>query len=286
MGQSIDRSELKEKALRNEGYLYEGLTFYPITVKHYGVFLACESALTLRMSMLPAVYASKNFASAIFEMQIEEIMRNGKNASAGYWSKFLRLMCLSLRIPPESAAQSIQMRVNPESPKDLIALIVRQISDETGEAVIRLEPTKIARIREIIAIMNGKELPDEADNSELIQAEMDIASINAAYDLVLEIDDLKASVARDQRIRLHELDEWTILEFDLLKRAIEREKRFLVCGIGESSGMVKWKGGNPYPSPFFDRKRESSAVQSAQKFQERISGAVATTDSLPTKLPI
>lgn len=41
------------------------------------------------------------------------------------------------------------------------------------------------------------------------------------------------------------------------REAVNRVLNFLICGIGESQG-TKWKGGNPYPSPFFDRVREDS----------------------------
>ena len=96
---------------------------------------------------------------------------------------------------------------------------------------------------------------------------------------------LTGHVARDQRIRIKELYEWTIYEFELIRAAIDRERRFMVFGIGENSGMVKFPKGNPYPSIFFDKPANVSGVIDAGEFTSRISGAVQTTDKLPDNLP-
>ena len=54
-----------------------------------------------------------------------------------------------------------------------------------------------------------------------------------------------------------EAEEWTVRKLNSRREAVNRVLNFLICGIGESQG-TKWKGGNPYPSPFFDRVREDS----------------------------
>lgn len=286
MSQFFDKAGIRSIALRNEPVKFEGLYFYPITVKQYELFLACEQALTIRLAMLPAVYAVKPYASAIFAMQINSMMRDSEGTEVvRYWTMFLQLMVMALRIPLNQAQYCLQMMVNPDDPSDLKALVVTQTTDIDGEVVARLSPTQMGQIRELIALLNGRELPDEADNAELVQAEMDIQEMNQAFELDVNIDDLKATIALNQRIRMKDLDDWSILEFDLIKQAIDREKHFMVYGIGESSGMVKFKNGNPVPSVFFNKKKDSSAVISAESFQRRVSGAIQSVDSLPN-LPI
>ena len=293
MGQFFDKGIVQEKALSGEPIEFNGLFLYPLMVKQYGLFLACESALTLRMSMLPAIYAAMNYGQAIFKMQLEQMLKQLPDQqetqddlqNGYYWTKFFQLLVCALRIPPQAATESIKMAVDPENQTVLKALIITQITDE-GEYVVRISPSQIGQLRELIAYMNGVDIPDEADNPELVQAEQDILALQNRSDLEVNLLDLKAAIARDQRIRMKDLDEWTILEFNLIKQAIERDKHFMVCGIGEASGMVKYKNGNPFPSPFFNRKHDSAAVISAQGFQQRIQGAVASVDSLPTNLPI
>ena len=257
MSQFFDKSEVRRIALSGEPVPFCGLYFYPITVEHYGIFLACESALTVRLSMLPAVYAVQNYAQALFSMQIDAMMQNGEAGQLGYWSRMMQLLVLSLKINPETASQCIKMIVDKDNPKTLKALVITQTTSENGESFARITPQQIGQIRELIALMNGRELPDEADNVELIQAEQDVQELNRAFELDVNMEDLKASIAANQHIRMKELDQWTILEFDLIKNAIDRDKHFMVYGIGEASGMVKFKNGNPVPSPFFNKKKEN-----------------------------
>lgn len=285
MSQFFDKSEVRRIALSGEPVLFCGLSFYPITVEHYDIFLACESALTVRLSMLPAVYAVQNYAQALFSMQIDAMMQNGEAGRLGYWSRLMQLLVLSLKINPETASQCIKMIVDKDNPKTLKALVITQTTSENGESFARITPQQIGQIRELIALMNGRELPDEADNVELIQAEQDVQELNRAFELDVNMEDLKASIAANQHIRMKELDQWTILEFDLIKNAIDRDKHFMVYGIGEASGMVKFKNGNPVPSPFFNKKKENVGIISAQAFQSRVSGAIQQTDSMPN-LPI
>jgi hypothetical protein len=156
---------------------------------------------------------------------------------------------------------------------------------ETEENLEALDVSDLISLREIIAMLNGRKLPDESENAELAQADIDIRS-QSGIRLDINLDSLLASVARDQRVRIKDLLPWTIYEFELIRSAIERERRFTVYGIGENSGMVKFPKGNPFPSIFFDKPAESSAVISASEFTSRINGAVKATDKLPENLPL
>ena len=74
--------------------------------------------------------------------------------------------------------------------------------------------------------------------------------------LVYSLTDLKASVALACGSRIKDINEWPILEFETMRRAIDRNKKYLICGIGSTNGC-SWDGGNPYPSWCFDRNNDN-----------------------------
>lgn len=241
------------------------------------MFYVCEQALTVRMSALPAVYATKNYAQALYSMAWSDTVDSHLR---DYWNMFVTLICLSMHIPFEYASSQIKIMASQSDNSELKALVITQHKQD-GEVVKRLEPSELGQIRTIIATLNGCDLPDESENLELIEADEDVRLLNATANLEYSIDDMIATVARDQHKRISELDNWTIWEFNMIRKAIERERRFTICGIGEAGGMVKWQNGNPYPSLFFDKKQENLGIVSAESFKQRVGGAVQIQDTVP-----
>ena len=278
MSQFFDKQGIRESAKTGKPYEAFGLLIYPLTVKQYDTFVSCESALTMRMSALPVIYAAKTYAQALFGMYLDEKLQD--SPVRGSWAKFLWLLCESLHINNENLSQQVRHVVDKKDQTNLTALIITQYTSE-AENVVRLGASQIGQIREIIAELNGRHLPDESENLELIQADEDIRLLNGTVNLDVDTDDLIASVASYQHRRFYEIEEWTIWEFEKIRDAMERERRFTVSNIGEMSGMVKWERGNPYPSLFFNKQRENLGVVSAEAFQRRVSGAVQTVDALP-----
>lgn len=278
MSQFFDKQGIRESAKTGKPYEAFGLLIYPLTVKQYDTFLSCESALTIRLSSLPVVYAAKTYAQALFGMCMDENLQDSQ--FRGCWARFLVLLCESLRVNVDNLDRQIKHVVDQNDKSNLTALIVTQYTSE-AENVVRLGASQIGQIREIIAELNGRHLPDESENLELVQADEDIRLLNSTVNLEVDTDDLIASVASYQHKRIYEIEEWTIWEFEKIRDAMERERRFTVSNIGEMSGMVKWERGNPYPSLFFDKKKENLGVVSAEAFQRRVSGAVQTVDALP-----
>ena len=268
--------ELIRCAETGEGFVFDNAVFYPITVRDYAMFYACSSALTLRLSMLPVKYAVMSYADAIFSMALDMELIENHDEYCACFAKFMNLLAMSMRVP----VGSFEYHVDAEDKSKLRAIIVKQESSEMGEDLIRLETGKLGQIRRIIAVLNGKDLPDEADNTELIEAE-DAIHASGVTSLKADLSDLKASVAAYYKVRIRELNDWTIYEFEKARSAIERMTRCVICGIGESGGMVKYEKGNPFPSLFFDRERENAALIDMADFQRRMGGAVATVDNLP-----
>lgn len=280
-------SDIMRSAKSGEPIRFKTLYLYPLTVKDYELLWSCESALTIRMATLPVTYAIMRYPEALFAIAIDgkDVVVNGDVvARANDWLRFLMLICASLRIPLEQMRNAIGFNVDKNDKRRLAFVTVKQFM-ETEENLEALDVSDLISLREIIAMLNGRKLPDESENAELAQADVDIRS-QSGIRLDINLDSLLASVARDQRIRIKDLLPWTIYEFELIRSAIERERRFTVYGIGENSGMVKFPKGNPFPSIFFDKPAESSAVISASEFTSRINGAVQATDKLPENLPL
>lgn len=280
-------ADIMRSAKSGEPIRFKTLYLYPLTVKDYELLWSCESALSIRMATLPVTYAIMRYPEALFAIAIDgkDVVVNGEVvARANDWLRFLMLLCASLRIPLEQMRNAIGFNVDKNDKRRLAFVTVKQFM-ETEENLEALDVSDLISLREIIAMLNGRKLPDESENAELAQADIDIRS-QSGIRLDINLDSLLASVARDQRVRIKDLLPWTIYEFELIRSAIERERRFTVYGIGENSGMVKFPKGNPFPSIFFDKPAESSAVISASEFTSRINGAVQATDKLPENLPL
>lgn len=279
--------DIHESAKTGEPLRFKSLYVYPLTVKDYRLLWSCESALTIRMSTLPVAYAVKSYPEALFAIAIDgkDVVVNGDVvARADDWLRFLMLLCASLHIPIQHMRNCIGFNVDINDKKRLASVTVRQFTEQE-EVLEVLTVSELNSLRDILAKLNGRKLPDESENAELAQADADIRSQSGTR-LDINVDSLLASVARDQRVRIKDLYPWTIYEFELIRSAIERERRFTVYGIGENSGMVKFPKGNPFPSIFFDKPAESSAVISASELTQRINGAVQATDKLPENLPV
>lgn len=284
---TYNKTEILRAAKSGNPIRYRSLYIYPLTVNDYELLWGCESALTIRMSTLPVTYAMKSYPEALFYIAMigENVEVNGEIvARPSDWVRFMSLLCASCKIPLDAMKACIVFNVDNQDKTRLRSVSIRQIA-ENEESVELLDLNDLSTIRRIIAEMNGRKLPDESENAELAQAEMDMRS-SGTTSLDFNLDSLLASVARDQRVRIKDLYEWTIYEFELIRSAIDREKKFTVFGICENSGMIKFPKGNPYPSIFFDKPAGISGVIDASEFTNRISGAVQATDKLPDNLPI
>ena len=280
------KADILRAAKSGEHIRYKNLYIYPLTVNDYELLWGCEPALTIRLSTLPVVYAVKSYPEALFSIAMsgENVEVNGEVvARPSDWIRFMTLLCATCRIPLNAMRSCIGFNVDNQDKTKLRSVTIKQIA-ENEEVVELLSVEDLSNLREIIAEINGRKLPDESENAELAQAEIDVRT-SGTTSLDFNLDSLLASVARDQRVRIKDLYNWTIYEFELIRSAIERERRFMVCGIGENSGMVKFPKGNPYPSIFFDKPAGVKGIIDASEFTSRISGAVQQTDKLPDNIP-
>lgn len=233
----------------------EGLTFWPILVREYHEFLTAKPAIEIMQQALPVRWLSMPLLSALYGMDFEAFQKG--EPRVGLFSRCLLFLALSLRLGKGSEVAErtklFTIIVDAEDPGQLKAL---RFTGDDGEEK-EITPIMFQRLRPILAIQNGIELASEDANPDLVEAERDLAEMNGP-ELDVSLDSLFSTVAAMAGIDEAEIDDWPILKLNRRQKAYSRVLNYVICGIGEAQG-TKWKGGNPYPSPFYDKVRGDSA---------------------------
>lgn len=248
-----------------------GLMFYPIKMSEYELFLTCKDALIVRLGTLPVKYQMKDYLNAIFAFDLATVAQNGE--FFGLFARLITLLSLSLRIDIDIKKWFTTKNVNVQKVAD--DLIINYFTLTQGTKRVKITPIDFSSIiRPLIAVQNGIELPDESENTELILAEQKVEAIKTANapKLKMSIDDLIASVAYASHVRERDVMKWTVKEFEARKRAIERDKHYMIYGQAEMSGMVSFKNGNPYPHWAYDRLDETHGTMSLGSLGKNMGG--------------
>ena len=236
-----------------------GLTFSPLKMDVYPLWLSCSGALTVRLSTLPARYAIKCYADALYTMFRESgDMR---------YMMFKVLMGLSIGIPEEMINRCILESGDKDG--------LRSVIIKYGEYQSAILASQLGDVRKAIADMQGVELPDESDNAEIMEAEDDLKSSGNRHNLKLDLYDEMASVAAISNLRMGDIREMTILEYTRLKRAHNRRLMYTACAIAEGNG-TKFKGGNPAPTWMFDRIDPNHGLVDLKKWDKEHGDAIKT----------
>lgn len=231
-----------------------GAVLYPIKMRQYAEWSECKNALLIRQTTLPVQYVVKPYLSALFALDADTGFILGLTQS-------LRTLISMATLRP---LEEIGILVSAQNQNEITA-----ISYKDGDTVIRIEPKDFPEIRRIIADQNDEELPDESENPELVQAEKDIAALNAPK-LKYDMETMLESVSYVARVPMRELLGMTIRSFMRLRKAIDRDKMFMIYTQASMSGFVKFKEGNPVPSWCFDKIEEGSAgVETLAAFAAR-----------------
>lgn len=256
--------------LKYEPIELNGLVYYPLKVVDYEKWQAIKPVLTLRQGTLPAVYACMTYLQCVWALQYDAL-KQGNNQS-NLWDMLACLMFLSLRLSDRDMIQPIG---NPDDPRMVTA--IRIVKDDEEYDIGALE---FAQVRKLIAEQNGAELPDEADNPDLIEAAEDMAR-SSNTKLKAELGDMLTSVSSARNIRRAEILDWSVKEFDDEVRAINRRFGFFLASIAESQG-AKFPKGNPHPTWIFDKdKDEFAGLISLEKLSSDHKTTFLQGDSAP-----
>ena len=256
-----------------------GLDLFPITMDHYEDFIQCKDALTLRLSSLPVRFVSMDYLSAIFALELEAI-RNGTSGSAGgFFFRLMRLFGLSLRIEvsAELLNDCVFYRSDGQKNVTIDHLELTQTGADGNPNTATVTPFQFSSIlRPLIAAQNQIVLPDESENADLVDAyEMKKQIENKGVALKTDLDDLVSSVAYLSGVSDAEIMDWNVRDFENRRRAIERDKRYMLYAQAEMSGMVTFKNGNPYPSWCFDAADDKLGTMEYAELAKTLSGAAA-----------
>ncbi len=240
----------------------DGLTLYPVTVAEYESYLVARPAIECMQQALPAGCISLPLLAALYRIDYTSL-KEGKAAN-GMFVRSLLALALSLRLgegePPEERVKRFTIVCDPDDPSRL-----RSVRFQTGGGEAEVTAVQYQRLRPIIAAQNGAQIwPDDA-NPELVEAEREIAGARAPK-LDMRLEGLIASVAVLCGAEEEEIEAWPILKLQNRQQACRRAMDYLICGIAETQG-TKWKGGNPNPSPWFEKIRaESSSLMPLESF--------------------
>lgn len=265
--------EIERLINRYRPVIFEGLTLYPVTVENYEIFTFCSPALGFMQQSLPVAMLAKPLISVFFEMELAEAHTNKPSGENGepekpgnLFTRSIIALILALRLgegmPMPERLKRVQLAFDRKTGKKLEALIV--ITD--GGKPIEISPVKFGRLRPVIAAQNGIEIPPLDANPELVEADRAVRMMNAPK-LEMVLEDKVSFVALASGADEDEIYDWPILKFNRRSIAAERVLSYLIYGIGEHSGMVKYKNGNPCPSPYFRRKQQSLGMMALSEFR-------------------
>ena len=264
-------SDRKMAIYRYEPVELNGLVYHPITMENYDKWQALKPVLTLRQGTLPAVYACMTFLQCVWALSIDARASN-EGDIGGPWNAIGLALFLSLRLSDEDKIQAVG---NPGDHRTITS--IRIVKDGQEHSITPLE---FNEVRRLVAEQNGAELPDEADNPDLVEAAEDIRNSNA-IPLNCDMGDYMTSVASAKGIRRKALFSWTIKEFEDEVRALKRRYGFFLCSIAEGQG-AKFPKGNPYPTWLFDKaKDEFAGLISMERLQAEHNASITTSETAP-----
>lgn len=256
--------KIKRAISRYQPVTTEGLTFYPVAVDDYEAFLLASPAISFLQQSLPVTLLSIPLLTAFWRIDREATISGEK--TDGNFSRALLFLALALRITPDAEpldrVRCFQAEYDRDNPNKLLSIRFR-IGDEEK----KITPIQFQRIRPILAAQNGIKLFSDTANPELVQAEKDIADQNSP-NLEMNLEDMICSIAAFTKTEETEIYDWPIKRLNNTASALRRAMDYIICGVGATQG-TKWKGGNPAPSPFFERaKGKSSALIATEQFAD------------------
>ena len=231
----------------------EGLRLFPIRVREFETFSMARAAIEFMQQSLPVALMSKPLLQAFYTLEFEAAAQGKPSVGLLYQSILFLILAMRVGEDKETGERMKYARICPKEsdPRVLDAIIIGN-----ERRTLRVTPVQFQRIRPILAAQNGIELVSENANPELVQAERDLAEMNAPK-LDYRLESMMASIALVSGADEAEMYDWPILKLMRRKEALQRMMGYLVCGVAEAQG-AKWKGRNPFPSPLFSKEDNGS----------------------------
>lgn len=237
----------------NAPVIYEDLTFYPLLVRDYQLYVRAKKSFELMQASLRIPRLARlPWCACLWELDKECEKQEGKIGE--YLVNAMCVLATALRLDIDPENGRLPLRPVTTQSGELTAIMLG--NPQTSYALFNMQ--QMGEIRQIIAAQNGYKIPDENWNPELVRAAQENAE-RGASDLDFNFEDLIYSVAYHAHCRAAEVYEWSIREFQRMQEAIDRAYGYSIYTLAEVSGNVTFKKGNPYPTWKFDRKAEMPA---------------------------
>lgn len=237
----------------------EGVTLWPVRVKENAEFLFARVSLEILQQSFPVRYLTMPILESFYRMDYDAVVEGQK--PTGAFSSAVLALLLALRVGEGEEVKDRLKRCKVYTDSGDHAKL-RLLSFEKDGETISIKPAQFRAIREVIAAQNGVETYGDDANPDLVEAERTIAE-EAASRLRGGIEEKIAFASALLHVDEEDIDEWPILRLERKTNAVRRAIDYAVCAVNEGAG-VKWKGGNPVPHPYLERKRESAALQSLE----------------------
>ena len=241
-----------EELHRDKPIVYNGLSFHPLIVEDYVLYISAKPAFELMLASLPPAIARLSWFEALDELD-REASRNGQEtAFAGMallvLGKALRLAPFRDPNNPERSYYPVRMMRNQQG---RVAAVM--VGDQHNPTILNMQAMR--DIREIIAAQNCYEIPNENWNPELVRAQQ-FLNRKKMDGIVFDLDALVHSVAINAHAKASEVWDWTVKEFQAVQDAIDRTLHYQIFTSAEMTGFVKFKKGNPFPTWRFDKRAD------------------------------
>ena len=265
----IDR--YRQQIRENVPVVYNGLEFHPLSVRNYAAYTAGRQPFELMLSSLKdPKLARLSWCACLWGLDRKCEEETGELGD--FLMTALYVMALALRLN-EDINGNYPIRPTFSQTGDLTAIMVG--NPQLDYALFDMR--QMDDVRQIIAAQNAYDIPDENWNPELVRAAQENAARGSAS-LQYDIEDLVYSVASQCGCKAADVYDWSIREFIKMQEAIDRKLGYVICTIGEYSGNVTFKNGNPYPTWKLNRKSDMpTGFQSIAEIDAGAKGLVAGT---------
>lgn len=250
-----------------------GLTLYPIMMSDYDEFMICKDAFAIMHGSLPAKYLQTDFLSALFALSMDEDRNNvPPELRTAAFQRTIRLFYMALRSTDEEI-EHIAKDIVYRQTNDTAVVIDKIMIYQNGKTTEITPSLFSSKIRPLIAFQNGIVLPDEDTNPDLIKLHNKMHEHDTPVKLVVDFDEMMASVAYLSSVTVPQIMEWTVRDFEYRVHAIDRDKRYMLCGTAEMSGFASFKNGNPAPSWQYDLDVDVLGTKSLSDLGKTLEGA-------------
>lgn len=242
---------IQQKIDRYQPVTVGDFTLYPVTVEKSRLFSMARPALEFAQQSLPVALLNVPILDAFYRLELQSAEQSG--AVTGIFHSAILALALSLRlvdgVEPEELLENVLIVPDAADRNKL-----REVRFLTEAGTLSVSPRQFQRMRPIMAAQNGAETPDETANPEILEMER-LMSEKDAEGLDPKLWEKIIYVAQGNGISEDEIYDWPILKLERHTAALTRKTDYLAAQLALMTGMVKFKDGNPVPSPYFSKRK-------------------------------